>query len=823
MGLSRPVATALVRRGYRTVADAKAFLAADERHDPSEFTGMDEAVGVILAAVDAGEKITIYGDFDVDGVASTSIMVELLRGLGAECDWFIPDRIDGYGLNDDAIRAIGARGTRLVITVDCGVGSVGPVALARELGMKVVVTDHHQPGADLPDCPILHPEVSGYPFKELCGAAVAWKLACAIRRARGLNPSLDEKDLDLVGLATVADVMPLVGENRRLVREGVAVGRRAERIGLRALMKESRVEPARLTAEDFGFRLGPRINAAGRMYRADAGVELFLADSDERADEIGVELGRANLDRRKVEREVGTAAEAARRELDDPDAAALVVAGEDWHPGVIGIVAGRLAREHGRPAVVIAIGDGVARGSARSVPGLDLHLAISECSDLLETFGGHKAAAGIGILPGRIDEFRRTLGKAVVEQIGTELQMPKLRIDAIVGGDDLGLPLAEEFELLAPFGQANRSVTLLVPGARICDVREIGEGKHARFTLNSGGRKAAGICFGRTSFGVGEDDPVDVAAELSVNHWNGSVEPQVKLDEVFPVVQKEGSEPLPGCEALEWWDRFEVALADAGSQPVGDSANSAASEGGSRSSTGTGGLPGVRIAELVSSGESLAIGTADSIRRWRDLGGAAGLGRFREDAAVGAIWSGSPASRLEVVGGLSDGGVLVFEFSQLESRPDLVSGFDNVATLDSPCSPGQDQGLGLGDGLIHPLAGSSELEFTRRSVAHRFDHTGRLRQLFKNLKDADQLRGELLRNVLVGPPEDPLSPEGAATQVRILGEVGLIRTDGRGDARSLGVVSSGKVNLDDSPTFAGQAERQKEQLEFLRQPKKSMN
>lgn len=396
------------------MAEAQAFLAADEHHDESLFDGMDVAVGQILEAVEAGGAITVYGDYDVDGVASTSILVGLLRGLGATCDWFIPDRDEGYGLNEVAIRSISERGTSLVVTVDCGVTSVDEVALAKELGMKIIVTDHHQADAVLPDCPILHPVISGYPFKELCGAAVAWKLACAIRAASGLDPALNENDLDLVGLATVADVMPLVGENRRLVREGVKVARRAERVGMRALLEEARVTPTQLSSEDFGFRLGPRINAAGRMYRADAGVELFLADSPERAAEIGVELGRANMDRRKVEREVETAAEAARRDLEDPDAAALVVAGEGWHQGVIGIVASRLVRKHRAPAVVIAIGNGLARGSARSVPGLDLHLAISRCSDLLEGFGGHKAAAGIQILPERIDEFRTALAAAVV-------------------------------------------------------------------------------------------------------------------------------------------------------------------------------------------------------------------------------------------------------------------------------------------------------------------------------------------------------------------------------------------------------------------------
>lgn len=775
---------------------------------------MDEAVDTVLASVDAGEKITIYGDFDVDGVASTAIMVGLLRSLGATCDWFIPDRIDGYGLSDDAIRAIGGRDTKLVVTVDCGITSVAPVALAREIGMKVVVTDHHQPDAVLPDCPILHPEVSGYPFKQLCGAAVAWKLAGAIRRRLGMDPVLDESDLDLVGLATVADVMPLTGENRNLVREGVKVARRAERIGLRALMKESRVEPARLTAEDFSFRLGPRINAAGRMHRADAGVELFLAGSEERAAEIGAELGRANLDRRRVEREVGSAAEAARRELADPDAAALVVGGLDWHPGVIGIVAGRLAREHGRPAVVIAIGEGVAKGSGRSVPGLDLHQALSECSGLLVGFGGHRAAAGIQIRPERIEEFRSALAQAVIDQIGTAPQVPKLEVDAIAGGEDLGMPLAEELEQLAPFGQANRPVTLLVPGAKICDVRETGEGKHARFTLHSGGYKAAGICFGRTSFGVGEDDPVDVAAELCLNHWNGSVEPQVKLEEVFPVARPDRTGTLPGCAADEWWERFEEALTGTRVYPFPDDRT--------RVDTGPGGLPGVRIAELVSSGESVAIGTSDSIRRWRDLGGSAGLGRFREGAATGAVWAGSPDPLAEA-GRLADGGVLVFELSLLEEHPILVSEFRNVATLDPPSSSVQADWLLLGEGLLHPLSGPSEFEYAEKAVAHRFDDRARLRVLFRTLKDADQLHGEPLRNVLSGAPQDPRSPEDAATLVRILEEVGLIRFEGYGDARSLGVVSSEKVDLADSPTFQDQMEHKKEQLEFLKVSKRSMN
>lgn len=814
-----PVATALVRRGHRSPEAARAFLAADEQHDPSAFDGIEAIVDLVSSTIDVGRKITVYGDFDVDGVASTSILVGLFRGLGAEADWFIPDRIaDGYGLNDDAIRTIAERGTNLVITVDCGVTAVEQVALARDLGMEIIVTDHHQVDQHLPDCPILHPEVCGYPFKELCGAAVAWKLACAIRKARGMDPSLDEADLDLVALATVADVMPLVGENRRLVKEGVRVARRAERIGMRALLDDARVTPARLTSEDFGFRLGPRINAAGRMYRADAGVELFLADSAERAAEIGEELGRANLDRRRVEREVENAAEAARKELADPDPPALVLAGDGWHPGVVGIVASRLARKYEVPAVVIATGEDVARGSARSVPGLDLHRAIGECADLLEGFGGHKAAAGIQIRPEMIESFRAALGTAVVEQIGLDPPSPKLAIDAIVGGEDLGLPLAEEIEKLQPFGQGNRPLTLLVPGARICDVREIGEGKHARFSLNSGGHRAAGICFGRTSFGVGEDDPVDVAAELSVNHWNGSVEPQVRLDEVFPVaVQGESELSLEGCGGDEWWRRFETAFAETEApEPSGR-------PGLTRDVAASPGLPGVRIADLISSGEGVAIGTVDAVRRWRALGGEKGLGRFREGTGILGLWSGSPASAIDTVRTNNGDSVVVFDFELLDQDPGLIAAYPHVVALDPAYSASHDGILRLGEGLFHPVYGDAEFEFAEKAVSHRFDLTAGLRDLFRKLRDADQIRGELLRSLLAGAPESPRSPEVAARMVRILQEVNLIQSEGLGDARTLGVVSSEKVELEDSPVFVRSRTLCKEHLEFLKQSKRSTN
>ena len=254
--LSEPVAVTLVRRGYRTPEQARSFLAADESHPPSAFAGMDSAVEQVLAAIGSGRRITVHGDFDVDGVCATTLMVSTLRELGADCDWFIPNRLeDGYGLSVANVRRLAERGAQLLITVDCGITSVEEVALAKELGMEVIVTDHHQQAAELPDCTILHPEVSGYPFKSLCGTAVAWKLACALREAASTGPTskvgpvdaASEPDLDLVALATVADVVPLVGENRALVRKGLAEIRRARRPGIRACWRRRSAIPSAWT------------------------------------------------------------------------------------------------------------------------------------------------------------------------------------------------------------------------------------------------------------------------------------------------------------------------------------------------------------------------------------------------------------------------------------------------------------------------------------------------------------------------------------------------------------------------------------------------
>lgn len=792
---------------------------------------MNGAVEEIGSAIGASRRVTVYGDFDVDGVAATTIMVTVLRQLGADCDWFIPDRIsEGYGLSRDAIRELAARGTGFIISVDCGVTSVAEVALARDLGMGIVVTDHHRPEEVLPDCVILHPEVSGYPFKELCGAAVAAKLAAALRNAAGLDQSLNEADLDLVALATVADVMPLIGENRRLVREGIKVARRAQRPGMRALMADSGLQAAQLNSGDLGFRLGPRINAAGRIYRADAGVELFLAESAERAAEIASELGRANNERRRIEREVETAAEAARGQLSDPDPPALVVAGENWHPGVVGIVASRMVRKHGVPAVVISIDGNSARGSARGVPGLDLHRAIAASAEILDGFGGHAAAAGIQISPEKIDAFRDALVSAVVEQLGAEPEPVPERVDALAGGEELALALAEEIEALEPCGKGNPTPFLLIPGARITDIREMGEGKHCRFSVVSGRARAAGVSFGRTGFGIDEQTPVDILAELSINHWNGSSQPQLRVMDVVPVPALAGGVELPGCDKDEWWRRFELAINDPMPGVVEDRFE-VSGEGGRNGGPPVDGeaplpLDGpaeVALAELVSSGEPLLVLTADARRRWRSLGGAEGMGRLRAGGpeSVRGLWAGSPAEAVESFVEVLSEGIGISDHTALAANRELAGICPNTVIFD-PAASETELGLACAGSLTLRLVDPAGLEFAEMAAVDRHELTPRLRILYRGLRDAGLATGENLRRMLIGAGAgDELdfgrSPEDSAVLLRVLVEAGLARTDGEADARTVGIVSSGKVDLVGSALFSAQARIHKEQIEFLRQ------
>jgi single-stranded-DNA-specific exonuclease len=805
LGLSEPVAITLVRRGYRTPEEARAFLDADESHSPDDFNSMGAVVQRVLGAVEAGKRITVYGDFDVDGVCATTILLSTLRELGAECDWLIPDRIaEGYGLSAENIEQLAARGTQLLITVDCGITAVEEVKLARSLEMDVVVTDHHQGGAELPDCPILHPAVDGYPFEDLCGTAVAWKLACALRGASGVGSTgtpregepvdptpdaLGDTDLDLVALATVADVVPLVGENRSLVKRGLAEVRRAKRPGIRALLEAAKCEPTQVDEGDMAFRLAPRINAAGRLYRADAGVELFLTADEGRAAEIAVELSRANSERRATEREVDAAAEAVLRELPEElrDARGLVLAGEGWHPGVVGIVASRLVERHHRPVVVISLDDeGGGRGSGRSIPGFDLLAALEGCAEHLESFGGHRAAAGLELRAENLDAFRTAFAAHATSVLGPEDLRRTERIDATVGGAGLGLDLAEEFERLAPFGMGNPGVRLLVPAARVRDVRAMGEGKHARFSLHSGSHRALGVAFGRPTLGVEEDDPVDATVRLEVNRWNGSVEPRLVLRELYPR-DRPSAEGEGEGEGL-WWERFERELATdpadwPPTSPAGDPADACRRELRPRSS------PAAVLAELSSCGvgDVLAV-VADRERR----------------------------------AALAGHGVVLADAIALESEPGLATAFEHVVLVDPPAFV-HVEGFAVratpNGGYAHLAWGEAEHRFALAMLDEQLARRAALIALFRDLREAGDVSGPQLLTALRGSSQHPRSPEAAARCFRVLTELGLVQGSPAAGAGSVGVVSSEKTDLERSAAHVAYGVRHQEGLQYLERRK----
>ncbi|TML96596.1 MAG: single-stranded-DNA-specific exonuclease RecJ [Actinobacteria bacterium] len=538
LGLSEITASVLVRRGYGDPDEARAFLAGEQPlHDPFLLGDMEAAVERIRAAIDAGRRICVHGDYDVDGICATVLALLVLRELGAEVEWHLPSRFDeGYGVSGETLERLAGEGCGLVLTVDCGITAVDEVRRARELGLDVVITDHHRPGAELPDCPLVATQPSDYPFPDLCGTGVVYKLGQALL---GPDSEVLRRHLDLVALATIADVVPLVGENRSLAIAGLRTLARTQKPGLRALMKVAHVDPAAVDAGKVGFRLAPRINAAGRLGHPRAALELLVTDEVEEARRLADRLEDLNRDRQAVEDKILRAAIAQVEEW--PEARrrrrGYVVWGEDWHEGVIGIVASRLVERYHRPVVLIAGGDGLWKGSGRSIPSFDLHGALGGCAGFLERFGGHRAAAGLSIAPESVESFADAFAAHAEGALEPDDMIPTTMVDAVLPrGAKLTLDLCEELHRLAPFGLANPDVTLLAPGCELGELATVGDGKHLRFRVQRDGRDAGGAI----AFGQGtkldryrRDGRYDVAFRLHENHWNGTVSPQLVVRRVF--------------------------------------------------------------------------------------------------------------------------------------------------------------------------------------------------------------------------------------------------------------------------------------------------
>ena len=539
LGISTTLASVLVRRGLTDPAEAKRFLeGALPGHDPLGLGDMPEAVERIRAAVASGKRICVHGDYDADGICATALAVFLLRELGADPSWHLPSRFEeGYGLAAQTIARLAEDGVQLVLTVDCGITAVAEVEEASRRGLEVVVTDHHRPGDTFPACPVVAPLKGGYAFTGLCGTGVVWKLAEALLGAG--HPFL-ERHLDVVALATVADVVPLIDENRGLALLGLRRLAQTQKPGLRALMRVAGVDPAACDEGAIGFRLAPRINAAGRLGRPEAALALLLTDDANEARSLAEQLEELNRERQAVEDRILRAATA---EIESwPDVRrhrrGFVVAGEDWHEGVIGIVASRLVERYGRPVVLIAgaASGGDWKGSGRAGSVFDLHGALVACGEHLERFGGHRAAAGLSIKPENVEAFARAFGEHADTELTDEDLRPRVTIDAIARGAELGLPLCEELARLAPFGLGNPGVMLLVDDCELDRLDTVGEGKHLRFRVRQRGRDAGSAI----AFGLGSQidryrriGRYDVVFRLQENRWNGTVAPQLVVRRIF--------------------------------------------------------------------------------------------------------------------------------------------------------------------------------------------------------------------------------------------------------------------------------------------------
>jgi single-stranded-DNA-specific exonuclease len=554
LGVSATTASVLVRRGFEDESSARAFLDAEApRHDAFLLGDMRAAVDKIGAAVSSGSRMCVHGDYDADGICATALGVLLLRELGADPTWHVPSRFEeGYGLASQTVERLATEGVDLVLTVDCGIAAVAEVDAASRLGLEVVVTDHHRPGETFPACPVVAPLKGDYPFPGLCGTGVVWKLAEAILGAG--HPFLD-RHLDIVALATVADVVPLLDENRALARVGLRRLGQTQKPGLRELMRVAGVDPAACDEGAIGFRLAPRINASGRLGRPEAALELLLTEDKARAAMLAGQLEDLNRERQGIEERILRAAidEIESWPAERQRRRGFVVAGEDWHEGVIGIVASRLVERYGRPVVLIAGAEGAWKGSGRSTTAFDLHGALTACSGHLERFGGHRAAAGLTIRADRVDAFAAAFA-AHADGVLTDADLhPQVVVDAVVSGRELGLTLCEELAQLAPFGLGNPGVTLLVDGCELEGLSAVGDGRHLRFRVRQRGRDAgSAIAFG---FGAQLDrlrspGRYDVAFRLQENRWNGTVSPQLVVRRVFETSER--GEELRSWLAEEW-------------------------------------------------------------------------------------------------------------------------------------------------------------------------------------------------------------------------------------------------------------------------------
>ena len=571
-GISRVSAKLIYNRGYCTKDSVGVFLNPTEEgfHDPYLMADMDRAVARIAEALAKNEKITVYGDYDVDGVTSVTLIYLYLKSLGADIDYYIPSRSkEGYGLSPMALDALKEKGTQFIVTVDTGITANEEVEYAKSLGIEMVITDHHECHGELPKaCAVVNPHRPDcqYPFKELAGVGVIFKLVCAYEamlcqrgeRAEGAVGDVFRKYADLAAIGTVADVMPLIDENRIIVKEGLSSLNDTEREGLAALIEaasnpqsdarvgadNSAARKRKINAGFIGFALAPRINAAGRISTAEKAVELLLSTDPRKSTEKAQELCEINLRRQKEENAIAEAAYKTIEETHDFENDRVIVLNDDnWQQGIIGIVSSRITEKYGLPSILISF-DGATKGSAslddcgkgsgRSIKGMNLVDALDHCKDLLVRFGGHELAAGLTVMRCNIDEFKKRINDYARENLTEDLSCIRYVADCALEADEIGMELAEELTIMEPFGVANPTPVFMVNGFRITRIISMGAGKHTKLILNSGGREFQAVFFGTgaSSLDVFVGEEIDLMCQLGINEFRGHKSVQLIVQDI---------------------------------------------------------------------------------------------------------------------------------------------------------------------------------------------------------------------------------------------------------------------------------------------------
>jgi len=534
----------LYNRGLTEQDKIDEFLNPDygqDIHDPFLFRDMKKAVERIFKAIENKEKITVHGDYDADGVSATVVLITILKKLGADVNVYIPHRVsEGYGLNKNTVDELGKNGTNLIVTVDCGISSYEEVDYATEKNIEVIITDHHEQPPRIPKAyAIINPHVDKekYPFHELAGVGVAFKLVQALvteDKGKRLKAGFEKWLLDIVALGTIADCVPLVGENRTLVKYGLVVLRKTKRVGLRTMIENSRFNLASLDTQSVSFGLAPRINAAGRIDHANTAYELIMTEDEKEAIKISGDLEKTNQARQRITERITNSSIEQIGVVKNQKI--LFASGEDWQVGVVGLVAGRLSDKYSRPVIVMGIKDDEIVGSGRSIPGFDITKALINSKDVLEKFGGHAAACGFTLKKENYSKFIDSMSALADKEIGDKELIKSHRIDTEIVIENINWELVDKLNNFEPFGEGNNTPKFVSYGLEVNDLKKVGnEGKHLRMMVEKNGcqKKIIAFGFGKT---IGNElmigDTIDIVYEISINEWNGNRELQLKLVDI---------------------------------------------------------------------------------------------------------------------------------------------------------------------------------------------------------------------------------------------------------------------------------------------------